>query len=59
MIRAVLSLTVCLLLIAPALAQDLTVCSYNVESGGADPDTVATRIAEHPDVDILGLLRSE
>ena len=39
----------------PTLAQDLVVCAYNVESGGADPDVVAARIAEMDDVHIWAL----
>src|SRR5688572_14843603 len=37
------------------LAQDLTVCSYNVESGDADPNVVGQRLAAAQDVDLWGL----
>jgi hypothetical protein len=36
-------------------AQPLTVCSYNVESVGSDPDVVGQRLAETQGVDMWGL----
>lgn len=45
-----------LLLLGPAGAwADLTVVGWNTESGGADPDSVAARIAAFEGVDLWGL----
>ena len=38
-----------------AVAQNLEVVSYNVESGGADPNVVAERLGNHNGADIWGL----
>jgi hypothetical protein len=51
----VLTALLVVLVSVPALAHTLTVGSFNVESGGADIDTVASRIALQTDVDLWGL----
>jgi Endonuclease/Exonuclease/phosphatase family len=51
----VLTALLIVLVSVPALAHTLTVGSFNVESGGADIETVASRIALQTDVDLWGL----
>ena len=53
--RFTIGLLLAFAIAAASQAQDLVVCAYNVESGGADPDIVATRLVEHPEVDIWAL----
>ncbi|MHC5023717.1 MAG: exonuclease/endonuclease/phosphatase family protein [Planctomycetota bacterium] len=41
--------------VAPVAADELTVIAWNVESGGADPQVIAQRIAEFDGCDLWGL----
>jgi len=41
--------------VGQAFAQSLSIVGYNVESGGADPETVGERIADFQGADIWGL----
>ena len=50
----VLAICMVFILYGFAFAVDIVVIGYNVESGGADPNTVATRIAEIDGTDIWG-----
>jgi len=51
----ILTVVTTLLLLQPAFADDeIVIVSWNVESGGADPDTIKARIASFSGVDIWG-----
>ena len=55
-VRAFVVVTASLAFATPLLTQDdIVVVGWNVESGGADPSVVATRMGQMPDVDIWGL----
>jgi hypothetical protein len=53
--RLLLTVGLCALFVLNASAAEITIVSWNVESGGADPAVLATRIAEMDGVDIWGL----
>lgn len=53
--RLLLAVGLCALLLLNASAAEITIVSWNVESGGADPAVVAARIKEIDGVDIWGL----
>jgi endonuclease/exonuclease/phosphatase family metal-dependent hydrolase len=52
--RLLLTVGLCALFVVSASAAEITIVSWNVESGGADPAVAATRIAEMDGVDIWG-----
>ena len=53
--RSAFALLCALALPSVDLVQELTVCGYNVESGGSDPNVVGERLAEATGVNIWGL----